>query len=93
MSALRFWEKKPKDKAKVENAVLVVERWIMARLRHQTFFTIAELNIQIRFLLEDLNGRPFKKLPGSRHSQFELLDKPPAERASKSFCNISDCSP
>ena len=67
---------KPKDKAKVENAVLVVERWIMARLRHQTFFTIAELNIQIRFLLEDLNSRPFKKLPGSRRSQFELLDQP-----------------
>lgn len=67
---------KPKDKAKAENAVLVVERWIMARLRHITFFTLAELNQQIRFLLDDLNQRPFKKLPGSRQSQFELLDKP-----------------
>ena len=67
---------KPKDKAKAENAVLVVGRWIMARLRHQTFFTLAELNQQIHFLLEDLNQRPFKKLPGSRLSQFELLDKP-----------------
>jgi len=67
---------KPKDKAKVENAVLVVERWIMARLRHMTFFTLAELNQQIRFLLDDLNSRPFKKLPGTRLSQFELLDKP-----------------
>ena len=66
---------KPKDKAKAENAVLVVERWIMARLRHNTFFTLAELNQHIRFLLDDLNQRPFKKLPGSRCSQFEALDR------------------
>lgn len=68
--------KKPKDKAKAENAVLVVERWIMARLRHMTFFTLASLNQEIRLLLEDLNQRPFQKLPGSRFSQFEMLDKP-----------------
>lgn len=67
---------KPKDKAKAENAVLIVERWIMARLRHQTFFTLAEVNQYIRFLLDDLNNRSFKKLPGSRQSQFERLDKP-----------------
>ena len=68
--------KKPKDKGKVENAVLVVQRWILARLRHHTFFTLADLNQHIRFLLGDLNQRPFKKLPGSRLSQFEALDKP-----------------
>lgn len=67
---------KPKDKAKAEVAVQIVERWIMARLRHQTFFTLASLNQAIRFLLEDLNQRAFKKLPGSRRSQFEQLDKP-----------------
>ncbi len=67
---------KPKDKAKAENAVLIVERWIMARLRHITFFTLIELNQAIRLLLKDLNQRPFQKLPGSRQSQFELLDKP-----------------
>jgi len=67
---------KPKDKAKAENAVLIVERWIMARLRHMTFFTLYELNRNIRELLSDLNQRPFQKLPGSRLSQFELLDKP-----------------
>ncbi len=67
---------KPKDKAKAENAVLIVQRWILARLRHQTFFTLAELNIVIKVLLEDLNQRPFKKLPGSRLSQFKELDKP-----------------
>ena len=67
---------KPKDKAKAEVAVQIVERWIMARLRHQTFFTLASLNQAIRFLLEDLNQRPFKKLPGTRLSQFKQLDQP-----------------
>jgi len=67
---------RPKDKAKAEVAVQIVERWIMARLRHQTFFTLASLNLAIRTLLEDLNQRPFKKLPGTRLSQFEQLDKP-----------------
>jgi len=68
--------RKPRDKAKVENAVLVVERWILARLRNRTFFSLGALNIAISELLEDLNHRSFKKLPGSRHSQFETLDKP-----------------
>jgi transposase len=67
---------KPKDKAKVEVAVQIVERWILARLRHQSFFTLAALNRAISELLEDLNQRPFKKLPGTRRSQFEQLDKP-----------------
>lgn len=67
---------KPKDKSKAEVGVQIVERWIMARLRHQTFFTLASLNQAIRVLLDDLNRRPFKKLPGTRLSQFEQLDKP-----------------
>lgn len=67
---------KPKDKSKAEVGVQVVERWIMMRLRKQTFFTLAALNQAIRFLLEDLNQRPFKKRPGSRRSQFEQVDQP-----------------
>lgn len=67
---------KAKDKAKVENAVLVTERWILARLRHFTFFSLHELNAAIAKLLEELNRRPFKKLPGSRRSFFEELDRP-----------------
>jgi transposase len=67
---------KPRDKAKVEVAVQVVERWILARLRHRTFFSLFELNLAIRALLTALNDRPFKKLPGSRRSQFESLDQP-----------------
>ena len=66
----------PRDKPKVENAVLVVERWILARLRNRRFFSLAELNKAIAELLEDLNQRPFKKLPGCRRSAFEALDAP-----------------
>ena len=68
--------KKPRDKAKVEVAVQVVERWILAALRHRTFFSLGELNAAIAKLLERLNARPFRKLPGSRRSLFEQLDRP-----------------
>lgn len=67
---------KPRDKAKVEVAVQVVERWILARLRHRRFFSLAELNAAIAELLVELNDRAFKKLPGSRRQAFELLDRP-----------------
>lgn len=66
----------PKDKGKVESAVQIVERWILARLRHQTFFSLAALNEAIAALLETLNSQPFQKLPGSRRSLFDSLDKP-----------------
>jgi len=68
--------RKPKDKAKVEAGVLLVERWILARLRNMSFFSLAELNEAISELLERLNAKPFRKLPGSRKSQFESIDLP-----------------
>lgn len=67
--------RKPKDKAKVEYGVLLVQRWILARLRHVTFFTLEELNAAIAELLEDYNNRPFRKLEGCRRSLFEQTDK------------------
>jgi len=68
--------RKPRDKAKAEAGVLLVERWILAVLRHRTFFSLAELNREIARHLERLNARPFKKLPGSRRALFEQLDRP-----------------
>lgn len=68
--------RKPKDKPKVENAVLLVERWILARLRKRMFFSLEELNRAISGLLEELNTRAFKKLPGTRRSQYEQIDLP-----------------
>ena len=67
---------KPKDKAKAEVGVQIVERWILARLRHHTFFSLAELNQCIRALLEELNDKPFKQLPGNRRQAFEQIDQP-----------------
>jgi transposase len=61
---------KPKDKAKVEGAVKIVQRWILARLRNQTFFSLFELNVAILDLVEDLNNRLFKRIPGTRRSRF-----------------------
>lgn len=68
--------RKPRDKAKVEVGVQFVERWILAVLRNRTFFRLDELNQAIDELLERLNTRPFRKLPGSRRSLFETLDRP-----------------
>lgn len=75
---------KPKDKSKAEVGVQIVERWILARLRHQTFFTLSSLNLAICELLIDLNNRDFKKLPGTRKSQFEMIDKPALKSLPKS---------
>jgi transposase len=77
--------RRPRDKAKVENAVLQAERWILARLRHRTFFSLAELNRAARELVVALNERRRKDLGVSRRELYEKLDRPalrplPAER-------------
>jgi transposase len=77
---------KPRDKAKAEVAVQIAERWILARLRHETFFSLDALNVRIRELLTALNARPMKTYGGvSRRDLFERYDRPalqplPAER-------------
>lgn len=68
--------RKPRDKAKVENAVQQVERWVLAPLRNHTFHSIAEMNLAIRERLDWLNDRPVAKLDGSRRSVFAEVDKP-----------------
>jgi transposase len=67
---------KPRDKAKVEVGVQVVGRWILARLRHSRFFSLAELNRAIRALLDDLNDRPIRGWGISRRALYEQLDRP-----------------
>jgi transposase len=68
--------RRPRDKAKVEVAVLIVERWILARLRHRRFFSLAELNEAIAALVTDLNARPMRRLGVSRRDLFLELDRP-----------------
>ena len=66
----------PKDKAKVEAGVLLVERWILAAIRNQKFFSLEELNETIGELLLKLNGKSFQKMPGSRLSVFKEIELP-----------------
>ena len=70
--------RKPRDKAKVEAGVLVAQRWLLAVLRHRTFFSLTEMNAAIRELLETLNARKLRKLGKSRRELFEAADKPAA---------------
>ena len=67
---------KPRDKAKAEVGVQIVGRWILARLRHQRFFSLAALNQAIRTLLDELNERPLRGLGRSRRALFEEIDRP-----------------
>jgi transposase len=69
---------RPKDKAKVENGVLIAKRWILAVLRHRRFYTLADLNTAIHELLERLNNRPLRKLKQSRRELFSRFDQPAA---------------
>ena len=70
--------RRPKDKAKVEVGVLIAKRWILAVLRHRTFYSLAELNSAIVQLLERLNTRLLRKLKQSRRELFERFDLPNA---------------
>jgi transposase len=83
--------KKPKDKAKVESAVLIVERWIIAALRNHTFFNIGDLNRAIREKLEDFNTRPLQKLKVSRRHLFETIDKPAMKPLPEQRYEYADC--
>ena len=68
--------RKPRDKAKAEAGVQLVQRWILAVLRKRTFFSLEELNQAIAELLTRLNAKPFRKISGSRESLFAELDRP-----------------
>ena len=70
--------RKPRDKAKVETGVLIAQRWILAVLRHRTFYSLSELNAAIWELLEHLNTRMLRKAKKSRRELFESLDRPNA---------------
>jgi transposase len=68
--------RKPKDKAKAEVSVQIIERWILAALRNHTFFSLTELNQTLQQLVVKINQRAFKKLPGSRSELFQSLEQP-----------------
>lgn len=67
---------RPKDKPKVEVSVQIAQRWVLAALRHRTFFTLADLNAAIRERIDAINDRPMKAVGLSRRALFEQLDRP-----------------
>lgn len=67
--------RRPKDKAKAEVAVQLVQRWVLAALRNRTFYSIAELNEAIDVLQDRLNRKAFKKMPGSREQMFQERER------------------
>jgi hypothetical protein len=68
--------RRPKDKAKVEVAVQIAQRWILARLRNHRFFSLIELNTVIKQLIVELNGRQMRGFGSSRAELFAEIDKP-----------------
>ena len=83
---------KPKDKAKAEVGVQIIERWILARLRHHTFFSLGELNVCIKVLLKEVNNKPFKQLKGTRQQWFDSIDRPallPLPKQSYQYTDIT----
>lgn len=88
---------KPRDKAKVEVGVQVVQRWILARLRNRRFFSLAELNLAIRALMDQINDRPMRGWGTTRRALYEQLDRPallalppaPYEYADWKHCRVN----
>jgi transposase len=70
--------RKPRDKAKVENGVLIAKRWILSVLRHRLFYSLADMNVAIRQLLDQINDRPLRKIKSSRRQLFNQMDRPAA---------------
>ena len=68
--------RKPRDKAKVEVAVLIVERFVLAKLRNRRFFSLDELNAEIRDCVATINAKVMKPLGKSRRELLETIDRP-----------------
>lgn len=82
--------RKPQDRAKAQVGVQIIERWILARLRHHTFFSLAELNHCIKVLLQDVNTRPLKQFSCNPQEWSEQLDKPALSRLPRDAYQYTD---
>jgi IstB-like ATP binding protein len=87
--------RKPRDKAKVEVAVQIVQRFVLARLRNRRFFSLVELNTAIRECVSDLNAKVMRKIGKSRAELLETIDRPalnalPSEPQARDLLEIVD---
>jgi transposase len=67
--------RRPRDKPSAEGTVLIVERWVLARLRNDRFFSLVDLNIRISALIEDLNARTMRRYGKSRRALFDEVER------------------
>jgi transposase len=69
--------RKPRDKAKVEQAVLIVERWLLGRLRHRIFTSLADVDAALGELMTQLNDKQsLRRLGVTRRQLLEEIDRP-----------------
>ena len=83
----------PTDKPKVEVSVQIAQRWILAALRHRTFFTLADLNAAIRERVDAINDRPMKITGVSRRALFEQLDRPALKPLPRTRYELAEWKP
>lgn len=83
----------PTDKPKVEVSVQIAQRWVLAALRHRTFFTLADLNTAIRERVDAINDRPMKITGVSRRALFEQLDRPALKSLPRGRYELAEWKP
>jgi transposase len=83
----------PTDKPKVEVSVQIAQRWVLAALRHRTFFTLADLNAAIRERVDAINDRPMKVTGVSRRALFEQIDRPALKPLPRTRYELADWKP
>jgi transposase len=84
---------RPTDKPKVEVSVQIAQRWVLAALRHRTFFTLADLNVAIRERVDAINDRPMKGLGLSRRVLFEQIDRPALKPLPRTRYELAEWKP
>jgi len=83
----------PTDKPKVEVSVQIAQRWVLAALRHRTFFTLADLNAAIRERVNAINDRPMKITGVSRRALFEQIDRPALKPLPRTRYELAEWKP
>jgi transposase len=84
---------RPKDKPKAEVSIQIAQRWVLAVLRHQTFFTLADFNAAIRARVDAINARPMKVLGVSRRTLFEQIDRPALKPLPRTRYELAEWKP
>src|SRR5207244_12831445 len=83
----------PTDKPKAEVSVQIAQRWVLAALRHRTFFTLADLNAAIGERIDAINERPMQITGISRRALFEQIDRPALKPLPRTRYELAEWKP